>query len=140
MSAWLPTAIAVALYYLAANLITVDLAGRTGGMQFFWRLAGFVLSGAGLVGHVTYEHVHRRGPSMTTARHATVAVALGALALAAVANVHDWLSPAGYRPRMLVALAAWPAFTALPSFGFALVFAAGLRMMWPRTDSSNRRP
>ncbi len=37
-----------------------------------------------------------------------LAVAFGAFALALMANVHDLGSSAGYRPRMLIALVAWP--------------------------------
>ena len=58
--------------------------------------------------------------------HASVAVAVGAFALALVANIHDLGSATGYRPRMLIALVAWPLLTAVPAFIVALVVAAGL--------------
>jgi hypothetical protein len=64
-----------------------------------------------------------------TALHLSAAVALGAFALALSANIHDLASPSGYRPRMLVALIAWPVLTAVPAFIVALAMAAGLRLM-----------
>lgn len=55
-------------------------------------------------------------------------VALGAFALALMANFHDLGSATVYRPRMLVALVAWPLLTGVPAFGVALVVAFGLGM------------
>ena len=57
---------------------------------------------------------------------ASAAVALGAFALALAANIHDLGSASGYRPRMLIALVAWPLLTAVPAFIVALVLAAGI--------------
>ena len=57
---------------------------------------------------------------------ARAAVAFGAFALALAANIHDLGSASGYRPRMLIALVAWPLLTGVPAFIVALVVAAGL--------------
>jgi hypothetical protein len=76
--------------------------------------------------HIAYEHFRLRNTALPTAWHAAAAVAFGAFARALAANVHDLGSASGYRPRMLIALVAWPLLTAVPAFLVALVVAAGL--------------
>jgi hypothetical protein len=51
--------------------------------------------------------------------HAAVAVAVGAFGLAVMGMIHAL--PTGPVARWLVALVAWPAFTAVPAFLVALV-------------------
>jgi hypothetical protein len=63
---------------------------------------------------------------MITAVHTSVGAAVGGFALALWANIHDLGSAMGYRPRMLIALVAWPLLTAAPAFIIALVIAAAL--------------
>jgi hypothetical protein len=76
--------------------------------------------------HIAYEHFRLRNTARLTAWHASLAVAFGAFGLALVANLHDLASASGYRPRMLIALVAWPLLMAVPAFIVAL--AAGLGM------------
>jgi hypothetical protein len=76
--------------------------------------------------HLAHEHVRLGSTVRRTAARGAVAVAFGAFALALAANVHDLGSASGYRPRMLVALVAWPLLTAVPAFVGALVVAAVL--------------
>lgn len=125
---WLSTAILVGVLYLAVGRASAALAGAAASdqMQFFWRLSAFVISAVVFAAHIAYEHFRLRNAARPTAWHASVAVAFGALGLALAANIHDLGSASGYRPRMLIALIAWPLLTAVPAFIVALVVAAGL--------------
>jgi hypothetical protein len=125
---WLSTVILVGLLYLAVGIASATLAGAAGSdqMRFFWRLSAFVISALVFAAHIAYEHFRLRNTTRPTAWHASVAVAFGAFALALGANIHDLGSASGYRPRMLIALVAWPLLTAVPAFIVALVVAAGL--------------
>ena len=125
---WLRTVILVGVLYLAVGLASAALAAAAASnqMRFFWRLSAFVISAVVFAAHIAYEHFRLRKTARPTARHASVGVAFGAFALAVAANIHDLGSASGYRPRMLIALIAWPALTAVPAFVVALVVAAGL--------------
>ena len=127
---WVSTAILVGVLYLAVGLASAALAGAAASnqMRFFWRLSAFVISAVVFAAHIAHEHFRLRNTARPTAWHASVAVAFGAFALALAANIHDLGSASGYRPRMLVALVAWPLLTAVPAFGVALAVAAGLRV------------
>ena len=127
---WISTAILVGLLYPTIGVASSELAGAVASsqMQFFWRLSAFVISGVVLAAHIAYEYFQLRNSALPTAWHAAVAVALGALVLALMANIHDLVSASGYRPRMLIALVAWPLLTAVPAFVVALAVAAALRV------------
>jgi len=132
---WLSIAVFAGVLYLAATLISGALAGAAASTQMrtFWRLSAFVISAVVFAAHIAYEHFRLRNPARLTAWHASVAVAFGAFALAVAANIHDLVSASGYRPRMLVALPAWPLLTAVPAFVVALVVAAGLGLIRRRS-------
>src|SRR5258706_8544860 len=125
---WLGKAILVGLLYLAVGMTSAALAAAAASVpaRSAWRLSAFVASGLVFAAHIADEHFRLHHPARRTAWHASMAVALGAFALALVANIHDLGSASGYRPRMLVALVAWPLLTALPSFVAALCVAAAL--------------
>ena len=125
---WVSTVILVGALYLAVGIASAALAGAAASnqMRFFWRLSAFVISAVVFVVQIAYEHFRLRNTARPTAWHASLAVAFGAFALALVANIHDLGSASGYRPRMLIALVAWPLLTAVPAFIVALVVAAGL--------------
>jgi hypothetical protein len=125
---WLSTVILVGAVYLVVGITSATLAASAASdkMRFFWRLAAFSSSALVFAAHIAYEHFRLRQTARPTAWHASVGVALGAFALALVANIHDLGSASGYRPRMLIALVAWPLLTAVPAFIVALVVAAGL--------------
>src|SRR5882762_11965212 len=125
---WLSIVILAGVLYLAIGLASGALAGAAASyqIQFFWRLSAFAFSAVVFAVHIAYEHFRLRNRARPTAWHASVAVAFGAFALALAANVHDLGSASGYRPRMLIALVAWPLLTALPAFIVALVLAAVL--------------
>ena len=93
-----------------------------------WNRLAFLASGIAFAVHIGYEHLRLGNSSRITASHASIAVALGAFALALKANIHDLASASGYRPRMLIALVAWPLLTGVPAFIVALVLAAALTL------------
>lgn len=125
---WLSTVILVGVLYLAVGLASTALAGAAASTQLrsVWRWSAFGLSAVVFAAHIAHEHFRLRTTSRETAWHASVAVAFGAFGLALAANIHDLGSTSGYRPRMLIALVAWPLLTAVPAFLVALVVAAGL--------------
>jgi hypothetical protein len=125
---WLSTAILVGVIYLAVGITSVILAGAAASnqMRLIWRWSAFIISAVAFASHIAYEHFRLRSRARPTAWHTAVAVAVGAFALALTANIHDLGSASSYRPRMLIALVAWPLLTAVPAFIVALVVAAGL--------------
>ena len=131
---WLSAAILVGVLYLAVGITSATLAGAapSNPIRSFWRSSAFIISAVVFAAHVAYDHFRLRNSVRPTAWHASVAVALGAFALALVANVHDLGSASGYRPRMLIALVAWPLLTAVPAFIVALAVAAGFGVKRPR--------
>ena len=130
---WLGTVILLGGLYLAIGIASAALAGAAASNQLrsFWRLSAFVISAVVFAAHIAYEHFRLRNTARPTAWHASLAVAFGAFALALAANIHDLGSASGYRPRMLIALVAWPLLTAVPAFIVALVVAAGLGVKRP---------
>src|SRR5882724_5927831 len=120
--------ILIGVLYLAVGIASAALAGAAASnqMRSFWRLSAFGISALVFAAHIAYEHFRLRNTARPTAWHASVGVAFGAFGLALVANIHDLGSVSGYRPRMLIALVAWPLLTAVPAFIVALVVAAGL--------------
>ena len=125
---WLSTVMLVGVLYLAVGITSATLAGAAASNQTrsFWRLSAFIISAVVFSAHIAYEHFRLRNTARPIAWHASVAVAFGAFALALVANIHDLGSASGYRPRMLIALVAWPLLTALPAFIVAFAGAAWL--------------
>jgi hypothetical protein len=94
-----------------------------------WNRLAFLFSAIVFVTQIIYEHARVGSAPRITAWHSSLAVALGALGLALAANIHDLGSSAGYRPRMLVALVAWPLITAVPAFFVALIVATVFNLM-----------
>src|SRR3977135_1584389 len=114
---WFITAILVGLIYLAVGLASSALAAAAANpMRSFWRLSAFAVSGVVFAAHIAYEHFRLRNRARPVAWHTSVAVAIGGFALALAANIHDLGSATGHRPRMLIALIAWPLLTAVPAF------------------------
>lgn len=122
---WLRITILVGVFYLAIGLVSGALAGTAASsqMRFFWRLSAFVLSGIVFGCQITYEHFQGPPQASGLAGRVSLSVAFGAFLLALAANIHDLVSPSGYRPRMLIALVAWPLLTAVPAFLVAFIAA-----------------
>src|SRR5438034_10234174 len=95
---WFQTAILVAVVYLVAGIAFGALAGAAAShqMRVTWRLAAWVISAAAFAAHIGYEQVRLRSSPGTTALHASLAVALGAFALAEIGRAscreRGWLS------------------------------------------------
>ena len=125
---WFTTAMLAGALYAAVGLASAALAGAAAStrMQVFWRWTAFVISAVIFAAHIAHEHFRLRTTARPTAWHTSTAVALGTFALALAANVHDLGSASGYRPRLLIALVAWPLLTTVPAFVVALAVAAGL--------------
>ena len=81
-----------------------------------WRLAAWIVSGAGYAAHIGYEHFRLRSSPRLTALHVAVAVAIGAFALVVVGMLHDLRTASTIRPVWLLALVVLPAVTAVPAF------------------------
>jgi hypothetical protein len=120
--------------YAAVGIVFARLAGTAASTQIrsVWRFSAFVVSGVVFAAHIAYERFRLRNSARTTAWHASVAVAFGAFALALAATLHELGSASGDRPRLLIALVAWPLLTAVPAFLVALVVAASLRRGIPQ--------
>jgi hypothetical protein len=117
---WVRAALLVGVVYFLTGRVFALPSNHVGG----WRLAAWVVSGAVFAAHIAHEHFRLRNTARPTAWHASAGVAFGAFALALAANIHDLGSASGYRPRMLIALGAWPLLTAVPAFIVALAVAA----------------
>ena len=100
-----------------------------------WRWAAWLISGVAFAAHVGYERLRQGRAPAGTALHASLAVALGASALAAAALIRSLVTGTG-NPRLLaLALVAWPALAAIPAFLVART-AASLLTRWapPKAD------
>jgi hypothetical protein len=98
-----------------------------------WRLAAWLVCGVGYAGQIGYEHFRLRNSPLSNAWHVAVAVAIGALGVAAVANVRSWSMAVSGQERHLLrlSLAIWPLITALPALVGALTIALGLSRAFP---------
>jgi len=115
-----------AVYFLIGRLFALP-----GDHLRAWRLAAWIVSGCAFAAHIGYEHFRVRNTARSAAAHVAVGVALGAVALAIAAMVHSLSSGSGLRPVWLLALVAWPAFTAVPAFLVAYALEAALRRVPP---------
>ena len=100
----------------------------TNSMHEIWNRLGFLASAIAFALHIGYEHFRLRNSPLITASHVSMAVALGAFALAVSANVHGYRVGSSNMRLVAFALVAWPAITAVPAFVVALVAAAGLAL------------
>jgi hypothetical protein len=126
--------------YFVAGLAFAALAGSASSARgrVGWRLVAWAISAVAFAAHVAYERLRLRKWPVTTALHASLAVALGAFALAAAANVRAAVSAsADGRSRLYIALVAWPLLTAIPAFFVALAAGAALTP-WLRRSPHDR--
>ena len=127
--AWLPAALLFgAVYFLIGRLFTLPAENVPA-----WRVAAWLVSGVAYAAHIAYEHFRLRDTPRLMALHVSIAVALGAVALALAGMVHSLSTPSGIRPSWLLALLIWPAVTAVPAFLGALV-AEALLARFPGGD------
>jgi len=125
---WLRAVILLGVVYLVVGIAFAAFAGWSASnqMRIAWRLTAWVISAVAFAAHVWYERFRLRNSALTTALHTSMAVAVGAFALAVAANVHGQWVASSHQSSLAFALVAWPALTAVPAFLVALIAAAGL--------------
>jgi len=122
---WLRAVILFGMVYLVVGVAfpNPSAANET---QFMWRLAAWLTCAVAFAIHIGIEHFRLRNSPRKTAVHAAVAVALGAFALAAAANIHALTAGTGNHGLLALALVIWPIISGVPAFAVALALAAGL--------------
>jgi len=127
---WLRTVILVGVVYLVVGLVFGAFArwSASNQMRVTWRLLAFLTSAIAFAIHISYEHFRLGNAPLITASHASMAVAIGAFALAVAANVHGQQVGSSHQHLLRFALVAWPVLTAVPAFAVALVAAAALAL------------
>src|SRR5262245_57155956 len=128
---WLRTMMLFGVVYFVIGIAFAKFAAwsATDQMRFTWRLLAFLASGVAFAIHIVYEHFRLGSSARLTAWHVSLAVAVGAFALAVSANIHALWVGSGNRRLLIVALVAWPALTAIPAFLVAFVASAALRLI-----------
>jgi len=97
-------------------------------MRETWNRLGFLASAIAFALHIAHEHFRLRHRPLITASHVSIAVALGAFALAVKANIHGYRVASGNQRLLAFALVAWPVITAVPAFVIALIATALLNL------------
>jgi len=116
-----------ALYFiLGVAFATLAGGSASNAARVTWNRLGFLISAVAFTLHIAYEHFRLSSSALTTAWHVSMAVALGAFALAAKANVHGYRTGSGHTQLLAFALVAWPLITSVPAFAVALMTAAVL--------------
>lgn len=126
---WLWMAFLVAIVYSVVGIAFAALANPSASneMRITWRLAAWLVSAAAFAAHLGYEHFRLRNSPLRTAWHVSVAVALGAFALAVWVNVHaHWVAASHQSPLAPLALVVFPAVTGVPAFVVAFLAVAVL--------------
>lgn len=128
---WLRTVLLCGLMYFAIGFLFAQFARAawSNEVSVTWNRLAFLTSAIVFAAHIGYEHFRIKNKSLTTAWHTAIAVALGGFGLALAANIHELVAASGYRPRMVIALIAWPLITGVPAFVVALVAATLLTLV-----------
>lgn len=125
---WLRIAMLFAFVYPVVGIVFAALANPSAshGLRISWRLAAWLVSAAAFAAHLGYEHIRLGSSPSRAALHVSMAVALGAFALAVWVNIQHW-DAASHRSSLAPwALVAFPAVTGIPAFVVAWVAAAVL--------------
>ena len=126
---WLWTAMLFAIVYPVVGITFAVPANLSASneMRVTWRLAAWLVCAAAFAAHLAYEHFRLRNPPLRAALHVSLAVALGAFALAVWVNVYaHWGASSHQSPLAPLALVVFPAVTGAPAFVVALVAVAVL--------------
>ena len=131
---WLPLLILFAAVYLlvAIGFPNPPVASNE---QFMWRLAAWLTCIGVFAIHIGLEHFRLRSSAGRAALHVAMSVALGALGLAAAANIHALRAGAGNHRLRLLALVVWPIMTGMSAFLIALSLTSVLHLLRPNTRS-----
>src|SRR6266498_831352 len=89
---WLRMAVPLGAVYFVFGVAFAAFASWSAShsMRVTWNRLGFLASAVAFALHIGYEHFRLRNPPLITASHVSIAVALGAFALAISANVHGY--------------------------------------------------
>jgi hypothetical protein len=125
---WLRMVLVLGAVYFVFGVAFATFASWAGSnsMRVTWNRLGFLASAVAFSLHIGYEYFRLRNSPLITASHVSIAVALGAFALAISANVHGLRVGSNNKRLLALALIAWPAITAVPAFVVALVASAAL--------------
>jgi len=119
--------VGVAYFVVGYVFGELDDLGVTDRGVFLWRLGAWVLSAVIFAAHLWLEYAKFRNATFAIALHATLAVAFGAFLLAVAATFHAaWIESSAPLWRYVIALVAWPIFTAVPAFLVAIIVATAL--------------
>lgn len=132
---WLRRVMLFGLVYLVVG-VAFPNPSDANKMQFIWRLAAWLTCMIAFAIHISLEHLRLRNAPRRTAIHASMSVALGALGLAAAANIHSLTAGTGNRRLLALALVIWPIITGVPAFVVALAVVAVLARVQPNDKLS----
>lgn len=121
---WLWVAILVAAVYPIVGITFAVPTNPPASREIVvtWRLAAWLVSCAAFAAHLAYEHFRLRNSSLRAALHTSLAVALGAFALAVWILIHGrWNASIDQSPLAPLALVVFPALTGTPAFLVAFV-------------------
>jgi phosphoglycerol transferase MdoB-like AlkP superfamily enzyme len=129
-SQWLRATILAGVVYLIVGLTFAALAASapSNQMRTAWRLSAWLISAVVFATDIWYEHFRLRSSSVTTAFHASLAVALGAFGIAVSAIIRAEVSASSHRGPGILAFLIWPVLIGVPAFVVALAAAALLSL------------
>ncbi|MFN2493341.1 MAG: hypothetical protein ABR501_10720 [Pyrinomonadaceae bacterium] len=127
---WLRAVVLFGAVYFVAGIAFAALASGaySNSMRESWNRFGFLISAVAFGLHIAYEHFRLRNSPWITAAHVSLAVALGAFALAVKANIHGYRGGSSNQRLLAFALIAWPAITAIPAYVVSLIAGAALNL------------
>ena len=133
---WLLTVIPFVGAYVVVGLGTAQFASSAASVQgrTVWRLMAWGLGLLVYSAQLFVERIHFNNTTLRSALYTSVAVALGALALAAAGPVRTHWGTASQQ-LALTSLLLWPVLTGLPSFVLALGVGAVLGRVVGRARS-----
>src|SRR5438132_5501087 len=89
---WFRTAVLLGAVYFVFGVAFAAFASwaASNSMRETWNRLGFLASAVAFALHIGYEHFRLRNSTLITASHVSIAVALGAFALAVNSNVYGY--------------------------------------------------
>ena len=116
------------LLYVIIGLTSAALAGGVWGPRMrFWRGMAWLLSAIVFGVHIARERMRMRQSAVSSALHAALGSAFGALGLAIAATIHGYSVSSPHLRAIKLSLLIWPIITAVPAFLVALLVAVVLR-------------
>lgn len=128
------TVIIFAIVYLFIGVGTAIISNplTNSEMQVVWRLASLIASIIIFISHIKYEIINRFNSPRIAAINTSGSVALGAFALAVLANIYALMNASTDNYSLLLALIIWPIVTGLISFLAAHIMAKFIIRVRPK--------